>query len=111
MRSNRSARRTYGTGSVIIRRGNYFGKWRVGDRQVMRKLGPVRKVGTSTGLTKAQAEAQLRKLMAEVKYVAPNDRLSFGEVAERYIDHVEHVVHEAIEGSRAQLGDPTAGYA
>jgi integrase len=93
MQSDRRARRTYGTGGVIVRRGSYFGKWRVGDRQVMRKLGPVRKVGTSTGLTKAQAEAQLRKLMAEVKYVAPDERLSFGEVAERYIDHVEHVMH------------------
>src|SRR5438445_4089260 len=92
MQSNRSTRRTYGTGSVIIRSGSYFGKWRFGDRQVMRKIGPVRKVGTSTGLTKAQAEAQLRKLMAEVKYVAPDERLNFGEVAERYIDHVEHVM-------------------
>jgi hypothetical protein len=63
MQSNRSGRRTYGTGSVVIRRGSYYGKWRVGDRQVMRKLGPVRKVGTSTGMTKAQAEARLRKLM------------------------------------------------
>jgi integrase len=92
MQSNGSGRRTYGTGSVVIRRGSYHGKWRVGDRQVMRKLGPVRKVGTSTGLTKAQAEASLRKLMGEVKYVAPDERLQFGEVAERYIDHVEHVM-------------------
>src|ERR1700680_1850745 len=92
MQSNRSARRTYGTGSVIIRSGSYFGKWRVGDRQVMRKLGPVRKVGTSTGLTKAQAEARLRKLMAEVKYLAPEERVHFGEVADRYINHVEHVM-------------------
>jgi integrase len=92
MQSNRNARRTYGTGSVIIRSGNYFGKWRVGDRQIMRKLGPVRKTGTSTGLTKAQAEAHLRKLIAEVKYIAPDERCDFAEVAERYIDHVEHVM-------------------
>src|SRR5437588_7547311 len=92
MQNNRSARRTYGTGSIVTRAGNYFGKWRVGDRQVMRKLGPVRKVGTSTGLTKAQAEARLRKLMGEVKYVVPEERLDFGEIAERYVSHVQHVM-------------------
>lgn len=52
MQINRNARRAYGTGSVIIRSGNYFGKWRVGDRQIMRKLGPVRKVGHEHGSDK-----------------------------------------------------------
>jgi integrase len=92
MQANTKPRRSYGSGSIVTRGGNYFGKWRVGDRQVMRKLGPVRKVGTREGLTKAQAEARLRKMISEVKYIAPEERLTFGEVANRYIDHVEHVM-------------------
>src|SRR5690348_14910546 len=92
MQTNRNARRAYGTGSIVTRGDNYYGKWRVGNRQIMRKLGPVRKVGTSTGLTKAQAEARLRKLISETTYVAPEERLPFGEVAGRYIAHVEHVM-------------------
>ena len=50
----------------LRRGGTYFGKWRVGDRQIKRKLGPVRKMGTRDGLTKAMAEARLRALMLEV---------------------------------------------
>jgi integrase len=92
MQTNRNARRTYGTGSIVTRGENYYGKWRVGNRQVMRKIGPVRKVGTSSGLTKAQAEARLRKLMGETTYVAPDERLTFSEVAGRHVDHVEHVM-------------------
>lgn len=44
-----AARRPHGTGSLVIRRGSYYGQWRVGGRQVMRKLGPVRRPGTATG--------------------------------------------------------------
>jgi integrase len=88
----KTTRRTYGTGSILIRGGKYHGKWRVGDRQMMRRLGPVRKPGTREGLTKAQAEARLRKLMDEVTWVSPEERLDFAEVAERYVDHLEHVM-------------------
>src|SRR2546421_11221938 len=91
MQENGSARRTHGTGSIIKKGDTYFGKWRVGGRQVMRKLGPARKPGTREGLTKTQAEARLRKLMAEVTYVAPEARVSFEDVADRYIEHVESV--------------------
>lgn len=92
MQTNRNARRNYGTGSIITRGDNYYGKWRVGDRQIMRKIGSVRRVGTSTGLTKAQAEGRLRKLISETTYVAPDERLTFGEIAGRYVYHVEHVM-------------------
>jgi integrase len=88
----RRARRTYGTGSIISKGANYYGKWRIGDRQIMRKLGPIRTVGTSDGLTKAQAEARMRKLIGEITHSAPQGRLTFDEVAGRYVDHVENVM-------------------
>lgn len=63
-------KRSYGTGSLWEDRGNWYGKWRIGDRQVKRKIGPARQPGTRDGLTKAQAEAALRKLI-ETEAPAP----------------------------------------
>lgn len=93
MSSQQSARRSYGSGSIVLRRGAYYGKWRVGERQVMRKLGPARRPGSRDGLTRKQAEAQLRRLMQEVR-VAPTafERLTVAETGERYLRHVEHVL-------------------
>ncbi len=63
-----AARRSYGTGSlysVIDAAGeeHWYGKWRRNGRQIKRKIGPVRKPGTRTGLTRAQAETKLRKMI------------------------------------------------
>lgn len=88
-----AAKRSYGTGSLSVKGTSYYGKWRVGDRQVMRKIGPVRERGTRDGLTKGQAEAKLRKMIAETAVViSPDERHDFAEVAERYIDHVKNVM-------------------
>lgn len=59
-------KRTYGTGSIIERDGVYYAKWRAGGRQVQRKLGPKRQRGEADGLTKAQAEARLRTIVAQI---------------------------------------------
>ena len=67
MQQQRSVKRAYGSGSIIERRGDWYGKWRVDGRQVFRRIGPKRTRGRADGLTKGQAEARLRELMAEVK--------------------------------------------
>jgi integrase len=69
MHTQRSARRSYGSGSLTERSGSWYGAWRVGPerRLVSRKIGPVRTRSKADGLTKAQAEARLRELMAEVR--------------------------------------------
>lgn len=64
-----SGRRGRGQGSLIVKsdstgRATYYGKWRVGQRQVMRRIGPRRKPNTREGLTQVQAEAELRRLMS-----------------------------------------------
>lgn len=88
MHPQRTARRTHGTGSLLVKNGAYYGKWRVNGRQVLRKLGPVRPAGTRDGLTKTQAEAQLRKLMADV--AAPvAERVTVQDAAERLLEHLE----------------------
>ena len=56
------ARRSYGTGSLIVRRDangreTWHGKWRTNGRQVMRRVGLKRTEGARDGLTRPQAEA------------------------------------------------------
>jgi len=88
----RREKRAYGSGSIVQEGGSWYGKWRVGQRQVKRRLGPVRPVGTSEGLTRKMTEAELRRLMGEVKLLLPEQRVTFEQAAERYVQHVEHVL-------------------
>ena len=92
MQAKGSSRRAYGTGSLFKCRGAWYGKWRAGDRQVKRKIAPIRQPGSSDGLTRKQAEAKLRRLMEQTQFVAPVARLTFEDVGNRYVDHVEHVM-------------------
>ncbi|MDQ6750052.1 MAG: hypothetical protein M3Z33_04785, partial [Actinomycetota bacterium] len=56
-------RRAYGTGTLRVVGGSWLASWYTPDgRRVQRKVGPVRTVGRGDGLTKAQAERQLRRL-------------------------------------------------
>jgi integrase len=74
------------------RRRLWYAKWRQGQRQVKRCLGLVREPGTQLGLTRSQAEALLRRELAESAR-APSvaaERLTLMEADERYIQHVEH---------------------
>src|SRR4051812_34561361 len=90
-------RRPAGTGSLTIRtdaagRTSWYAKYRQGGRQIKRRLGPRREPGSSVGLTRAQAEAELRRLLSEsASTPALRESLSFAEAAERYLHHVEHV--------------------
>lgn len=92
MQHKANSRRAYGTGSIHGYRGAWYGKWRVGGKQVKRKLGAKRLPGSREGLTRKQAEAELRRLIGEVRYVAPHERLTVLEVGERYVRHVEGVL-------------------
>src|SRR5438552_356536 len=64
-----AARRPQGTGSLLLRRDRlgretWYGKWRAGGQQRMQRLGPRRQPGETVGLTRRQAEAELRRLIA-----------------------------------------------
>lgn len=85
------ARRPHGTGSLYVRkdaagRETWYGHWRQNGRQVKRKIGLKRTAGSREGLTRSQAEAELRKKIGEVQ-VKPRvgEKLTVGEVSERYI--------------------------
>jgi hypothetical protein len=89
------ARRSYGTGSLIVRtdgngRETWHGKWRANGRQVMRRIGLKRAAGARDGLTRPQAEAELRRLIATVQGApAAGERLDVAEAARRYLLHAE----------------------
>jgi integrase len=90
-----AARRSYGTGSLYVRRDSagresWYGKWRQEGRQVKRALGPKRMAGSRQGLTRSQAEAELRLKIGEVQVTrAVGEKLTVAEVSSRYVAHAE----------------------
>jgi integrase len=91
MQSNGNSRRAYGTGSLFLHRGKWYGQWRVGDRLVKRMIGPKRESGSRRGLTRTQAEAQLRRRMQVVR-PPTSERLTVAEAGDRYLLHLEAVM-------------------
>jgi hypothetical protein len=83
-------KRSYGTGPIYVRAGNWYGRWWVGDQRVKRKLGAVRDPGSRTGLTQSRAEREMRRRMdAETASVPLGDRFTVAQAGERLIDQLE----------------------
>jgi integrase len=91
------ARRSYGTGRLWTQtdrsgRESWYASWWAGGVRVKRKLGPARTPGGSNGLTRTQAEAELRKKIETVKVIASADRKTVATAGELYVEHLEHVM-------------------
>jgi integrase len=87
-----ATRRPYGTGTLYQKAGSWYGRWLVGERRMNRMLGPVREDGTRDGLTRSQAERELRRRMEQEYTVGPaTARLTVSEASERLVDHLEAV--------------------
>jgi integrase len=90
-------KRSYGTGSLYTRadkagREMWYGRWWSGDSQCKRRIGAVRVPGTPAGLTKTQAEKELRRLMGETHTRTPiGERLCLEELGERYVRDLERL--------------------
>jgi integrase len=88
-------RRSYGTGALFEKTDSagsvtWYGKWRHNGTQVKRRVGPKRMEGSRDGLTRLAAEAELRRLIGEVKPVVPaSEALTIAEVGRRYMAHLE----------------------
>jgi hypothetical protein len=89
--SQNNPRRSYGTGNLRTRRGAWYGQWWIGDRRVQRKLGPKRQPGTREGLTRRQAEAELRRLMQTTSPAPRTDGVTFEDAAREYLRFVGDV--------------------
>ncbi len=84
-------RRSYGTGSLFTSHGKWYGKWRVDDRQIKRKLGAVRQPGTREGLTRKMAEVEMRRAMAATRPVARTDAVTFEDAATEFLRYAGEV--------------------
>ena len=95
------SKRQYGTGSVFEKRNAWYGQWRVRNRTVTRKLGPIRTPGGRDGLTRKMAEARLRKLMSELTVTPMYERMTVEQAGERLIQHLV---------TRGRKASTTVGY-
>jgi integrase len=90
-----TSRRPRGTGALIVKRDaagreTWYGKWWVGAAQVKRRVGPKRVPSTREGLTRTQAEAELRRLMGSVEPVlARRERVTVEDAATPLIANLQ----------------------
>lgn len=90
-------KRPYGSGSLYTRvdaRGkvSWYGHFRIGTRQIKKRIGPKREVGARNGLTRAQAEARLRKLIDAGQHCPEQpERLTVAEAGERLLKHLKSI--------------------
>lgn len=60
------SKRAYGTGSLSVKHGAWYGRWWTLDgRRLQRRVGEVRSSGSSGGLTRREAESQLRRMILD----------------------------------------------
>ena len=66
-------KRSHGSGHLYVKHGSYYGRWRgVDGRLVNKRIGKVRTRGQKDGITRADAERGLRRLVeAETRQPAP----------------------------------------
>jgi integrase len=100
------ARRSYGTGRlyVVVDAGghaSWYGSWRIGPSRVNRKLGLKRTPGNADGLTRLQAERELRRRVEATTIVARRERRTIGEAGDAYVVHLENVM----ERKRTTIAD------
>jgi integrase len=92
--SKSASRRPRGTGALFVKRDGagretWYGKWRVGTVQVKRRVGPKRIPSTREGLTRTQAEAELRRLIGAIDHATvQRERVTVEEVGELLVASV-----------------------
>ena len=93
-RPGSAARRPRGTGALFVKRDGagretWYGKWRVGRVQVKRRVGPKRIPSTREGLTRTQAETELRRLIGAIDHATvQRERVTVEEVGELLVASV-----------------------
>ncbi len=96
MQAKRTPKRPAGTGALFIRtdqtgRETWYGKWRdPSGRQVKQKIGPKRTPGTRDGLTRTQAEKDLRRRIdTPTAAVARGERMTVETAGRALVDRKE----------------------
>ncbi len=90
-------RRAHGTGSLypVVGSGGreaWYGRWYIGRRRVQRRIGPRRRRGDKAGLTKPEAEAEMRRLrLATEESPPPETTVTVDQAAEHLMRHLEAI--------------------
>lgn len=90
-------RRAHGTGSLysVVGSGGretWYGRWYIGRKRAQRRIGPKRRRGDKAGLTKAEAEAELRRMRLATEEAAPPETtVTVDEAAEHLMRHLEAI--------------------
>jgi hypothetical protein len=89
-------RRSHGTGSLHVQsradgRQLWYGRWYAGSRRLNRRIGLKRKRGTDLGLTKLEAEAELRRMMLRDRPPQTGDEITFATAAELMLRELEEL--------------------
>src|SRR4249920_1062794 len=90
------ARRTYGTGSLLVRtqadgQEVWYGRWYVGSRRTQRRIGPKLRRGTGRGLNRTQAETELRRMMVRERPPSTGADVPFAAAAELMLEDLEAI--------------------
>ncbi len=90
------ARRSYGSGRLYVETNangveSWYGSWYSSGRRVKRKIGLKRVPASREGLTRAQAERELRRLTESERPVV-RSRLTVAAAGAFYVEHLEHVM-------------------
>jgi integrase len=89
-------RRSNGTGTLHVQtRANgrqfWYGRWYAGQRRLNRRIGLKRKRGTGRGMTKVEAEAELRRMMLADRQPQVGDEITFATAAELMLTELEEI--------------------
>jgi len=90
-------KRSYGTGRLFVRcdsggREVWYGTWWAGGVRVKRRIGLKRSTARADGLTRVQAERELRRRIETDVVIAGAQRRTVAEAGEAYIEHLEFVM-------------------
>jgi integrase len=89
MRPQTNSRRSYGTGSIRARGDSWYGQWWIGERRVQRKLSPKRQPGSRDGLTRSQAERELRRMIETEQPTPTRSDVTLADAGQRLVAHLE----------------------
>lgn len=85
-------RRANGAGRVYIKHGSYYGRRPTSaGAHTNRRLGPVRRPGSSDGLTRSQAERRLRELMTAMAAapMVPDPGITIARAGQAFVEQLE----------------------
>jgi integrase len=95
--ANKPRRRAYGSGSLIVHtcadgQEVWYGRWYAGNnKRASRRIGPKRRRGTGKGLTRTEADAELRRMMLSERAPRPGSTLPLAAAAEQMLRHLEAI--------------------